>query len=53
MTTDELLFRMATVLWNGSTRQWNARAKGCSNFANGATPREAMEKALAIWDDEL
>lgn len=44
MTTDDMLQRIATLLhYQG---QWQARAIGSDVFHRGATPREAMERAL-------
>ncbi len=53
MTTDELLLKMASLLWNEFKKSWQARAKGCALFGHGKTPRDAMEAALALDDDEL
>lgn len=53
MTLEQLMEHMAAVLWDGHNKRWDARAKGCAQFAKGATPREAMEEALRIFDDEL
>ena len=54
MTTDELLLRMASVLQlNSKYGAWSARAVGCTLWGHGSTPREAMEAALKLWDDEL
>jgi hypothetical protein len=53
MTTDELLLKMISVLWNETRKCWQARAKGCSQFGLGKTPRDAMLAALSLDDDEL
>lgn len=46
MTTDELLARIASLLQMGG--QWHARAVGSSVFHAGATPQEAMQRALDL-----
>lgn len=48
MPTDELLAKMASVLFFGSC--WHARAAGATTFFVGQTPREAMEHALGLVD---
>lgn len=40
----------AVLFFNG---QWHARAQGCSQFAVGTTPEEAMAAALALRDGEM
>lgn len=46
MTTDEMLARMASLLQMRG--QWHARAEGAFDFHTGATPQEAMQRALGI-----
>lgn len=53
MTTDELLLKMISVLWNETRKCWQASAKGCYAFGLGKTPRDAMLAALSLDDDEL
>ncbi len=53
MSTEELLSRMRAVLWDGHDKKWDARAKYCEKWGHGATPREAMEEALRLEDEEL
>ena len=50
MTTDELLLQMQCVMFDGHSGVWDARAKNCEAYADGATPRAAMEAALALRD---
>ena len=51
MTTDQLLERTAALLFFGG--QWHARARDSNTFAVGATPREAMERALGSAPPDL
>lgn len=53
MSTDELLLRMRAVLWDGHLQRWDARVKNCEQYGHGATPREAMEDAMRLYEDEL
>lgn len=51
MTIDELLAEIATLLWDEHNQRWNARARGSTVFCRGATPREAMERAVGVYKD--
>lgn len=44
---DELLTGIVAFLRYGDN-DWRARAVGARDFAQGATPREAVEKALGV-----
>lgn len=46
MSTDEMLARIASLLQMRG--QWHARAEGAFDFHTGATPQEAMQRALGI-----
>ena len=50
MSTDELILQMQCVMFDGHSGVWDARAKNCEAYADGATPRAAMEAALALRD---
>lgn len=53
MSTIELVLQMQTLMQYRSPKGlWHARATGCSEFACGATPRIAMEAALALREQQ-
>lgn len=53
MTIIELVLKMGSLLqYRNEKGLWHARAKGRSQFASGATPRIAMEAALALREEQ-
>lgn len=45
---DELFYGVATVLWDDRLKRWDARARGCAEFAHAPTPAAAMRAALDL-----
>lgn len=50
MTTDDLLREMRCVMFDGQHQRWMARCTGGKGYEWGKTPRQAMERALAVRD---
>jgi hypothetical protein len=45
---DELFHGITTCMWNEHRQEWDARARGCSEFAHAKTPAAAMRAAMDL-----
>jgi len=47
---NKLLGDMASILWDGHGKKWDARARNCNRFASAPSPVAAMRAAVALRD---
>lgn len=49
---NELFFGMASCLWDEHSQRWDARARGCPEYAHAKTPAAAMRAALDLKEQK-